>query len=84
MEEMRKMARSEHQTEAIMHPEAPNGPETWPTALWDGQNQSFLQDLARESDQQLACKVPAAFLQFPGRTRWGGVGEGDLLDLFLR
>ena len=34
MKEMRKIARSEHQTEAIMYPEAPNGPETWPTALW--------------------------------------------------
>ena len=75
------MARSEHQTEAIMQPEAPNGPETWPTALWDGQNQSLLYDLARESVLQLACNLPARLLQLPERTRWGGVGEGDLLDL---
>ena len=27
---------------------------------------------------------PATLLQLPERTRWGGVGEGDLLDLFLK
>ena len=54
------MARSEHQTETIMQPEAPNGLETWPTALWDGQNQSLLYDLARESVLQLACSFLAA------------------------
>ena len=67
------IARSEHQTEAIMSPEAPNGPETWPTALWDGQNQTLLYDLARESVLQLACNVTATLRPDPvGRGRGGG------------